>query len=511
MSSEQVLLTEVPAAQRGRILSGMRWTFWLSVLGVPFSYGTSVLLARTGPEVIGTYGLLMVYIGVVATLFYMGGDPVVIKFVPELRSDQRISFLLSYFVVIAVWLGGWMALATAWPRGLHYLFGDDGGTRFQLLVIYLSPLYVLFSMTIAAHKAGLDMRTAQLLGRILTVASFLLYAVLFFGYRTVLAAHPAVLIWTIYLCLTAVLTVVGIHRLLTRPEWRCQRRSLRFFLPQGFWRYALTTEQVSAIGFLVGRIDLILVLNFGGLGLLGKYVAILSLADVVRAANRFFIDTLLPSLTNLLSAGKVAAASQVFSMNLRLLFAVDVAGTFALVVLVDPILRLLGPQYAGLRTLFVFMLLFHGLAAPGTSGGILLSSVGKQHRTFWVYLCQIALYLGLFRWWWPRFQLLGAVLAVGISVLVFSGILLVVANRSTNIRVSAVREYAASVCMGAAVGFLALHLPATAIFSRAALWAGGVGGFLLLARYRVAECRELAMYFVPGKVTQVFANGVKSS
>jgi O-antigen/teichoic acid export membrane protein len=507
MSSEAKagLLAEVPAAQKGRIVSGMRWTFWLSALGVPFSYGTSVLLARTGPEVIGTYGLLILYVGVVSSLFYVGGDAVVIKFVPELRPQVRLPFLGSYFLVIAAFLAAWMVLATFWPHGLHYLFGDEGGTRFQLLVVYLAPLYVLFSMTVAAHKAALDMRTAHLLNRTLTVASFLLYAVLFFAFRGLLGAHPAGLIWGIYLGLTALLTVAGVHRLVARADWKCQWRALRFFLPAGFWRYALTTEQVSIMSFLIARIDLILVMNVGGLALLGKYVAILSLADVVRAANRFFIDTLLPSLTNLLSEGKVTAASQVFSMNLRLLFAVDLAGAFALVMLVDPVLRLLGPQYAGLRMLFVLMLLFHGVAAPGQCGGILLSSVGRQHRAFWVYLGQIGLYAGLFWWWWPRFQLLGAVLAAGVSLLIGSAVLLVVAARSTHVRFTATTEYAASLAMGAAMAFVTLHLPATAIVSRLLLFAAAASGFLLLARYSPSECRELLMYFVPARATRLIA------
>jgi len=66
------LLSETPVDLRRRIVSGMRWTLWLSVLSVPFSYGTTILLARSGPQVLGTYGLLMVYIGLVASLFYLG-------------------------------------------------------------------------------------------------------------------------------------------------------------------------------------------------------------------------------------------------------------------------------------------------------------------------------------------------------------------------------------------------------------------------------------------------------
>src|SRR5437879_4141786 len=109
-------MAAVPAHQRERIISGMRWTLWLSVLSAPFGYATTILLARTGPEVIGPYGLLIVYIGMVSTLFYLGGDAVVIKFMPELEPEKRFAFLISYFSVIMAALVPWLAAAALWPE-----------------------------------------------------------------------------------------------------------------------------------------------------------------------------------------------------------------------------------------------------------------------------------------------------------------------------------------------------------------------------------------------------------
>jgi len=77
-------LASVPPAERKQIISGMRWSVWLSVLAAPFSYGTTILLGRAGPEVLGAYGLLLIYIGVASSLLYLGGDAVTIKFVPQL-------------------------------------------------------------------------------------------------------------------------------------------------------------------------------------------------------------------------------------------------------------------------------------------------------------------------------------------------------------------------------------------------------------------------------------------
>src|SRR5260370_32168986 len=168
----------VPLEIQVRLVSGMRWTLWLSVGAIPFSYGTSILPARAGTEVIGTYGLLSLYIAVVSTLLYLGGDSVVIRFLPLVEATKRPAFLISYFLVVIAALAPWLAVATLWPRSLHYIFGEGGGRSFQLLILYLSPIYILFSLVVAALKAALAVDWAQSLFRGLTIASFVCYAVL---------------------------------------------------------------------------------------------------------------------------------------------------------------------------------------------------------------------------------------------------------------------------------------------------------------------------------------------
>ena len=492
------MMAAVPEHLRGRIVSGMRWTLWLSVLAAPFGYATTVLLARTGPEVIGTYGLLMVYIGVVSSLFYLGGDTVVIKFVPELAPEKRLSFLASYFLVVVGALVPWLAAAALWPAKLHYLLGERAGVPFQVLILYLSPIYLIFSLVGAALKAMLEMRWAQTLLRVLTLGSFLLYATLFLGFRALLKSHYTGLIWGIYLGLAALATLLGLVRLLRLPGWRCPWRTLRFFLPRGFWSYTLSLEQLSAVTFFSQRLDLILVLNLGGLKLLGSYVAIVVLGDVIRVAGRAFLETLLPSLTNLLAGRNLLAASQVLSLNLRILFLVYMAATCGLMFLAGPITGVLGARYVSLRVPFLLMALFLGLSAPAAVGGTLLSVVGKQQRAVWIGLGQVGLFTTLFLSLWPRWQLLGAVLATGISLFLANLALLAVAKSSVPIRFSVARDYLKFVLVASVGALVAMRSLPFGLGGDLLAWAGAVGLFLVLARYRFDELGQLLRYFLPG-------------
>jgi O-antigen/teichoic acid export membrane protein len=401
----------------------------------------------------------------------------------------------------------WLAVVLKWPDKLHYLFGDKAGPSFYVLVLCLSPIYILFSMVVAALKGLLEIRWAQSLMRAINIGSFCFYIMLFLFARASLAAHYKVWIWGIYLALTTILTGLGAYRLISITTSYRNRPRLQFCLPRGFWKYALATQQLSAVGFFINRLDYILVLNFGSLETLGKYVAISTIAMLIPLVNTFFLDTLLPSLTNLVALHNFPAASEVFSVYMRVLFLVNTMTTCGLMLLASALTKLFGPQYSSLEVPIIVAVLLMGLASPGAVGSALLSSVGKQQRAVSVAIGQVVLYCVLFYVLWPHLHLLGAVIAFGAATCLSYLVLLTVAERSVPMRVSVVKEYLAFalVAIGTASTLLALKESPHALV--VPLWMTSVAVFMLLAGYRAAECRELLHCFVPQRSTIESANG----
>jgi len=490
------ILSEVPAHQRRQIVSGMRWTVWLSALAMPFSYGTTILLARISPEAVGTYGLLMVYIAVVQSVLYLGGDAVTIKFLPEIDASQRLSFLVSYFLVICAASLPWLMAASLWAGKLHYLFGNHGSTPFQLAVLFLFPICILGSLSAAALKGLLEISWAQILTRFLTIGFFVSCGGLFLWARPLLATHYTQLIWGIYLGLTALAAFLGFRRLKLLERCKGGWRSLHFFLPRGFWKYTLSLQQLSFIGFFSGRLDVVLVLNFGNLTLLGKYVAIIALVETIRLINRYLLDTLLPSLTNMVAMGNLPGASDVLKVHARIIFLVNTATTCGLILLAGPLVALLGPKYTSLVPLVILLSLLVGLAAPGNLAGTMLSSVGKQQRAVWLSLGQVGLYVLLFLSLWSRWHLLGAVLAYGISWLLTKPPLLAIASRSVPFRVPLAKDYVMFAIV--AVGSAALeHWEPLGLGTGLAAWVVAMFLFLFLGQYSIPEILRLIRCFVP--------------
>jgi len=489
-------LGQVPAHQRHRILSGMRWSVWLSALAVPFSVGTNLLLARVGAETVGVYGLLSVYIGLITAFIYFGGNTVVIRFIPECKREDRAAFLGSYLLVIFAALSFWLVFAHLFPACLRLVLGR--ADRFGFIILCLAPIPIVFSMIFAFLKGMLEIRTSQTLLKLLTIISFLMYAAIFIVARPLLLSEPTEVVWSIYLGLMAMLATIGAVRVVRL----CGRPQLRFYLPQGFWRYAFATQWVGMVYFLISRLDYVLILNLGGLGVLGRYVAIMSVAATVLMVSDFFMDTLLPSLTNMIAARNHAGAAEVFMMHMRILFFVTTAASCAVMVAAAPVTAVMGGKYRSIQGLIILMAMFWGIASPGAIGGTLLASVGRQQLAIWAGLLHVVVFTCLFFATWSRWQLTGAVVSYGFAVLLSNTALMTIALKTSRIYPSIAGLWLKAAGVEAAVGIIALRWLPPGLTSGIVTWLAAMALFLLLSQYRASECKAFAQTFLPGTTLQ---------
>jgi O-antigen/teichoic acid export membrane protein len=487
-------LAHVPAHQRQRILLGMRWTVWLSALVAPFSFAVNLLLARVGPETIGVYGLLSIYIGLTSAFLYFGGDSVVMRYIPECQPEDRASFLVSYLLVILAVMSGWLTFAWFCPMAIRLAFGETHGGRFSFLLLCLSVVPITFAMVVASLKGMLEIRFSQLLTKLLTIGSLAIYAAIFVFDRSLLSIHPSAIIWSVYLGLSAILGAIGAVKVVRL----CRTSRLRWFLPDGFWRYAFSTQQVSVTNFLAGSIDYVLIVNFGGLELLGKYVAVMAVAAIVWVVSGFFMDTLLPSLTNTIAARNHAGAAQVFMMHMRILFLVVTAGSCAVMAIAVPATAILGLKYASLGEPIIIMVLCLGVASPGAIGGIVLASIGRQQLAVWTNVLKLCVFVGLFFLLWRRWNLTGAVIAYGTALVITNVVLMATALTTGRIFPSVSGLWLKAAAVQAMVSFVALWWMPLGLGSAALTWFGAMGLFLWLARYDSSELRGLAQTFFPG-------------
>jgi O-antigen/teichoic acid export membrane protein len=385
-------------------------------------------------------------------------------------------------------------VAGADPTLLRLILGHHVDDRINFLLICLAPILIVFQMVVACLKGMLEIRLSQTLAKLLIIGSLLAYgAVLLFAHR-LMVSEPQGIIWGIYIAFAAMLSIYGIVRICRL----CGAQNLRFYLPRGFWRYSFDSQMVSTISFLAGRLDYLLILNFGGLVNLGRYVAILSIATAAPLLTGFFLDTLLPSLTNMVAGRNSAGAAQVFVMHMRILFLVNVGATCAMMVLAEHFLYLIGAPYAKLQYLIVVSVLLRGIATPGPAGGTLLASVGRQRLAVWIGGLQIVVFSGLFFLLWHRWALVGVVIADGLAAIVHGSVLMTIARSASGIYPSITRNWLRAAIVQVGVGGIVLLGMPLGIVSACLLWLVGMSIFFCILDYDLSEFRDLVRVFMPG-------------
>lgn len=523
--------TALPGELRAPILRGLRWTLWLSAVAMPLGYATRLMLARTGPQVIGAFGLLMIYIRLVSTFLLLGGNAVLIQFLPQLAPRQRRDFLLRYGFIVLLALLPWFAVAWFWPATLHWLFGAVGGSRFQVLLIWLSPIYIALSLSTAALKGLLEIAWAQFLGRAVTIGSFLAYAFLFFADRRLLAREYLLLIWGIYLSLAAITAGVGLRVFWRRTEpaapplaaapfrrrrpWTGLARRRPAFrgtaslaspplpaqrgrgLPPGFWRYTLNLQGNSAIGFLSASLDSLLVLHWGGLAKLGLYVALMTLLEITPTLLDLLLDTLLPSLTHAIAFGGRTAMGGLNEACGRVLYLGALALASFMALFAAPMVALFGPAYHALAPLLRLAAPFAAVLAASHLFNTIFSAIGQPQRSTVAQSARLVAFVALFPPLWRADGLAGAVWT-WVAAETAHHLVSLFFVRNGGLQLPFRRGYAIFLLALAGSAGLANAAPGLTAGWDGLAWAGVLGVFLWGAGYQPGEIRAFLRWLRPG-------------
>jgi O-antigen/teichoic acid export membrane protein len=494
-------LKGIPERQRHHMISGMRWTLWLSILSAPCGYITTILLARVDPAVVGTYGLLSLYVGLTSIFLFFGGNGVAIKFLPELPAEKRLPFLVSYFLVILAATLPYQIVASIWPEGLQYVLGKEAGNWFGVLLVWLAPLYILSSLVLAALKGLLEIKWSQVYNRILTLSSFMLYTVLYFAARPFLASHYVAVIWINYLVLATLVTFLAMRRLLRHFQGSRFRESVRFFLPSGFWSYTSGLQAVSILSFLSTRLDYLFILNAGGLVEFGRYVTLITLVSVIPTFATFVLDSLLPSLTNTLALRDYDSSRHLAEIYLRFMLPCGMlAATFALL-FARPLFALLGPRYQDLVTLGLLAFPIAALQVLNWFVGTMFTSIGQPYGDVIAKTSRMVVFCTAFWLLWAHYRLWGAVAAWGIAEVAYQGLGLFVLLRRMPFRFSFLPTYIAFLSIVGLAALSAEYLPNRHLLISGVVWSALIGGFFLLARYSWSEIRTLTLLVLPSRVS----------
>jgi O-antigen/teichoic acid export membrane protein len=491
-------LAEAPAHLRDRIISGIRWTVWATALTAPLSYCVSTLLARAGPEVVGTYGLTSIYSWFVSTFLFLGGGAVVVKFTPSLGKEKRLSFLSCYFFVVLVLGLPWQIAGSLKPSILRYVFGNSGSPAVHVLLLWIAPLYVLYLLVDSALAALLEIPYQQLLRRCMGVSAFVAYTGAYFLGREFLTRHFVPFIWTVYLALAFGAAVAGARKIINVCHGQSGRISLCVFLPAGFWKYTLGVQASSVLG-LFASLAGILTLNAGGIPAFGRLVALLAIVALIDKPVQLVLSTFLPSLTNAMELPEPTAASAVAAAWTRLLLASLVSGLIVLCLLAAPLVRLYGRGYGELVLLVPIACAGAAIDSLSQLAGTMLYALSRPYVLMAGQLARLITLLACFWPLWTRYHLEGTVLALFLSQAAQCVVqVAMLAANKTLFRAALAKTLAPYVFTVGAVLVLSQWTAGWPVGGKIGIYAACIPGFFFAARYSGKELAALARLLVPG-------------
>ncbi len=470
------------AALDHRIARGIRGSFLVSVATAPFGYLTALILARVAPEAVGWYSVLGIYLGIVASVLYFGGGTVTIRFVSEVPPARRSSFLLSYYLLTLGLLVGITAISLTNSSVIRFLLGPAVDRRLWALLLLLAPLSILYFFVLAALKGLMQVTFSQALMRAVTVGSCVCYGAYLLAFAGPFRQHPAEIIFVSYFALLLLVSVIALGRL--HKTVPLSFAGYRWFLPAGFWSYALGVQGASALGLLHMKIDQILVLRSLNLTELGIFAVALQIADTAPLLTTFFIDGVLPGVVNLSSADRAGRIPDLYYRVGKRTVLLSACLTLGLLAFAGPVLRIFGTQYVAATHAVMLLLVFNVLDSLTGLNSVLMVGLGRPNCWTAAQAIRIAVFIPAFWWLAPKYGLLGVVIARGIAWSLVAGFSFYVVKRRLQVRPHIPGQFALSAALAVAVAVLQHQLsPSGPAVS---------GAILLLA---------LAVLFIAGRYT----------
>ena len=367
METEQILKSSVV---------GAKWTLGLSLVVIPLSYGTNIILGRTSPEALGIYGFLTVLISVVATFFMFGGSQVIVRFLPQLESEKRSAFLFSYAILafgVAVSL---LFLVLLSPATLAYLTRSEIDVRFLPYLWVLVPIVLIQQISLAMLQAWMEIKWTSIVRKLTPILNFLCFLALVLFLRGYFAKHMFLFTIAVVIGSNVISLLVAGYQVWTKVIRQIELR-LQVFFPQGFWYFAAIIHLSTVVIFILDNFDQAFVVSRFDLSELGLYRASLVTAQFVRWMPLVLTQTMLPLFSNLLAKRE----EQYIRVAYTRLTRYGVLGTSAigliLILFSRQILGLFGEAYTASSSILVILSTVFILSAISTVNSSVIVATGR--------------------------------------------------------------------------------------------------------------------------------------
>lgn len=348
---------------------GTRWMLMLSVLTLPVSYLNSLLLGRIAPKALGLYGLLVVLSSITALLMF-GGSQTLIKFLPSIPSNQRVSFVLTYGLLACGLVAPLLIAIGIKPPLLSFLVGrplDPGTVRYLLPFV---PLILLTNLSRTILQARMEIKWMTIAGKLVPIASLAGFSTLFAFRRYVPDEQLGEVILLIFCAAHLVSLLLAAYHIYARFI-KVEPFHIALFLPSGFWSFGLMINLSMIVVIILDNFDQALIFSQFEIGQLGIYRASLTTAELIRWVPVLLMRSLLPLFSHLLANNQQDQIKLTYRRMIKYNMLATSAIALIIVLFSHEILSLFGAEYTQAESILVLL-----------AGSFVLSGISTINSSF---------------------------------------------------------------------------------------------------------------------------------
>lgn len=394
-------------------ISGAKWKVILSIIAMPISYATNIILGRISPEALGIYNLLSIFIVSVTTFILFGGSNVIIKYLPEIEKDKKVSFLAGYILIIFLIAIFAIGLIFFYPQILELIFGQYLPSDILPYLIIFIPIIILYFVFDYALNALMEIKTSIIIRQVIIYGNFIMFSILFLFYRDFFREHLWMIIWflsfvfyTILGLLVLFLTtkkikITSLKKSISKNHDReclsvnnkgevtsrklpCSFRitsefkNLKPYLPNRFWSFALFVHLSTIVYFASDKIDQLLILRYFSIPKLGLYYAALQTAMLIRLIPMLLGSVLLPTFSNLLASNEMGLIQKGYQEIVKFNTLIVVPAALFCIFFSKEIMGLFGKEYIENYLVLVALASFFSTTSIGVVNNSLIIAKGRM-------------------------------------------------------------------------------------------------------------------------------------
>jgi len=453
-------------------ISGAKWTVFLSVIAMPVSYATNIILGRASPEALGIYGLLNIFILSITTFILFGGSNVVIKYLPEIDRNRRVLFLRSYFTIISFIALFTLGSIYVYPRILELLFGEA-------LLPYMLPYLILFMFIIIIYSifdfvlTGLmEIKASISIKQVLVYGNFVVFSLLFFLSKDFFREHLWMTIWGIsFISYTIIsllaffisaksLNIMNLNKGESQSSDRkatflssgiIELKNIYFYLPAKFWSFAFFIHLSTIISFVNDKLDQLFIIRYFNIHEFGLYFAALQTAMLIRYIPILIGNILLPAFSNLLASNEVERIQKAYQEIVRYNTLIVITATLACIFFSKEIIGIFGVEYIKSHLVLVALSCFFSTSSIGVANNALIIAKGRAGIYLLSEIAVTAIGIVLIFFLTEKLGVLGLAIGKGVTVALWQLVSSFIATMLLGLNIKIPRSYK----VGIATSFIA--------------------------------------------------------